>query len=284
MALAVAHENCDIDGAPGSAPAMIDQFIRRLRQGGSLSAAAITAVQTAIDRRVRLFGAREDLFRPGDTPHSVCLVTAGIACRYRLLPSGQRQITGFLLPGDLFALRASLAMPFDHSIRSLTMLEMVQLERSALSSCSDPTSGMAEVLSRAMALQLAISREWVLNLGQRSAMERIAHLFCELFRRLQAVGLTIENQCLLPLTQIDIADAVGLTPVHVNRMVMSMTRSGWLTFQHSLLEIRDMIRVAEIGSFDASYLDPGGPFESDTRPGLQRRLDPCEWQHAGDVE
>lgn len=264
---------------------MIDQFIRRWRQGGALSAAAVAAVQTAIDRRVQLFGAREELFGPGDIPQTVCLVTAGIACRYRLLPGGQRQITGFLLPGDLFALRASLGIPYDHCVRSLTMLEMLQLERSCLASCSGSTFGIGEVLHRAMALQLAISREWVLNLGQRSAMERIAHLFCELFRRLQAVGLTIENRCLLPLTQIDIADAVGLTPVHVNRMVMSMTRSGWLTFQRSVLEIRDMSRVAEIASFDGSYLEAAAPTsEPGTRPGPQRRLDPGEWQHARDVE
>jgi len=263
---------------------MIDQLIRRMRQGGALSAAAVTAVQTAMDRRVRLFGAREDVFRPGDIPETVCLVTAGIACRYRLLSGGQRQITGFLLPGDLFALRSALGIPYDDSIRSVTMLEMMQLERSCLASCSESTSGIGEVLQRAMALQLAISREWVLNLGQRSAMERIAHLFCELFRRLQAVGLTIENRCLLPLTQVDIADAVGLTPVHVNRMVMSMTRSGWLTFQRSVLEIRDMSRVAEVGSFDPSYLEAAATFEPATRPGLQRRLDPCEWQHARDVE
>jgi CRP-like cAMP-binding protein len=233
---------------------MIDQFIRRLRQGGALSAAAELALQSCIDRRARLYGAREDLFRPGDVPATVFLVTAGIACRCRILPSGQRQITGFLLPGDLFALRASLERPFDHYIRSITTLETVQLDRSSLASFNEPRSGIAELLRRAMALQLAISREWVLNVGQRSAMERIAHLFCELFRRLEAVGLTIDNQCLLPLTQIDVADAVALTPVHVNRMVMAMTRSGWLTFQRSVLEIHDMSRLAEIGSFDAGYL------------------------------
>jgi CRP-like cAMP-binding protein len=243
---------------------MVDHFIRKLRQGGALGAAAELSLRKSLDRRVRLFGAREDLFRPGDRPETVCLITAGIACRYRLLPSGQRQITGFLLPGDLFALRASLDMPFDHYLASITMLEMLQLDRSQLPSFCEPGSGIGEVLRRAMALQLAISREWVLNLGQRNAMERIAHLFCELFRRLQAVGLAIENRCLLPLTQIDVADAVALTPVHVNRMLMSMTRSGWLTFQRSVLEIHDMRRVAEVGSFDASYLDAATTPEPDT--------------------
>jgi len=241
---------------------MIEQFIRRMRQGGALSAAAEAAIAQSLDRRAHLFGAREELYRPGDLPETVSLVTAGVACRYRLLSGGQRQIMGFLLPGDLFGLRASLGLPFDHHVRTLTMLETLPLERSCLESFSDPSSGIGEVLRRAMALQLAITREWVLNVGQRSAMERIAHLFCELFARLEAVNLTIDNRCLLPLTQIDVADAVALTPVHVNRMLMSMTRSGWLTFQRSVLQIRDRSRLAEIGSFDARYLrtdDVGEP-------------------------
>jgi CRP-like cAMP-binding protein len=106
-----------------------------------------------------------------------------------------------------------------------------------------------------MSLQSAITREWAVNVGQRSAMERIAHLFCELFARLQTVGLTMGNRCLLPLTQVDIAEALALTPVHVNRMVMLMTRSGWLTFQRSVLQIHDMRCLTEVGGFDPTYLE-----------------------------
>jgi CRP-like cAMP-binding protein len=253
---------------------MIDHLLRRLRQSGTLSTAAELAIQKAIDRRVRLFGAREDLFHPGDLPETVWLVTAGIACRYHFLPNGQRQITGFLLPGDLFALRAPLGMPFDHHIRSITMLETLQLERASVAAFSEPASGIGEVLCRAMALQRAISREWVLNIGQRNAMERIAHLICELFKRLQTVGLTMENRCLLPLTQIDIAEAVALTPVHVNRMLMSMTRNGWLSFQRSVLQIREMARLAEVGAFDASYLDFGAASDPGPRVSPTFRASP----------
>lgn len=234
---------------------MIDYLVRRLRQAGALSTGAELAIPTWMDRRVRLCGAREDVFRPQDLPETVRLITAGIACRYRFMPNGQRQITGFLLPGDLFALRSLLGAPFDHYVRSLTMLETMQLERSCLRSFTDQRSDISEVLQRAMSLQSAITREWAVNVGQRSAMERIAHLFCELFARLQTVGLTMGNRCLLPLTQVDIAEALALTPVHVNRMVMLMTRSGWLTFQRSVLQIHDMRCLTEVGGFDPTYLE-----------------------------
>jgi CRP-like cAMP-binding protein len=213
------------------------------------------ALEQSIDRRVHVVGARKTLFGPGDIPKSVHLICAGIACRYNLLPgAGRRQITAFLLPGDLFALRACLGAPFDHHIHSLTTLETRALELPATPMFTEQTSGLAEALSRAMALQCAISREWVFNVGQRNAMERIAHLLCELFTRLQVVGLASNDRCLLPLTQIDLADALALTPVHVNRTLISMTRRGWLTFRRGVLTIHDWKLLTKIGGFDAGYL------------------------------
>jgi CRP-like cAMP-binding protein len=237
---------------------MIEQLIRRIRQVAELTAAAEVALAQSVGRHAHVFGARESLFRPGDVPKTIHLISAGIACRCSLLPGGRRQITGFLLPGDLFAVRAYLNARFDHHIRTVTMLETMPLELPKVTTAGELASELAEPLLRTTAMQSAISREWLINVGQRSAGERIAHLLCELFTRLQVVGLTIGDQCLLPLTQIDLADALALTPVHVNRTLMSMTRSGWLSFRRGVLTIPDLHRLEEIGGFDAGYLQ-GGP-------------------------
>jgi len=256
---------------------MIAAFIRRCRQTGELSAAGAAALEHSIGPRMQIFGAREELFRPGDVQKTIYLVNAGIACQCSVLRDGRRQITSFLLPGDLFDVRAYLGMPFEHHVYTLSMLETMPLVLSDVTACGAGTSGLEEVLWRAVALHSAISREWVLNVGQRSAVERIAHLLCELFTRLQAVGLTFDNRCLLPLTQIDVAEAVGLTPVHVNRTLMSMTRSGCVTFHRGVLVIHDWERLAEIAGFDARYLqiEPTKPLSDSPSQATRRSATHC---------
>jgi CRP-like cAMP-binding protein len=214
-----------------------------------------------------IFGARDDLFKPGDPSPGLFLITAGVACRYSLLASGRRQITAFLLPGDLFGARVFLDVPFDHHLRSISVLDVVHLKRESFASLGAAIAPLRQRAWLAAAQQGAIAREWVLNIGQRTALERVAHLLCELFTRLRMGGLAIGNRCMLPLTQSDLADAVALTPVHFNRTLMDMSRRDWVRFRRGVLEMRNLRALAEIASFDPKYLDVPGEMDDPKQAG-----------------
>jgi CRP-like cAMP-binding protein len=233
---------------------MIDRLIQLMDPPAPLGTETETALRELGSWRVQLFGADEHLFRPGDVPDTIYLITAGIACRYAVLPNGRRQIANFLLPGDVFGGRARVGMPFDHNIQSITMLEVLCLERSAVAALNERVPQLTAALWKARLQETAVCQEWLVNVGRRTAVERIGHLFCEIFVRLRRVGLTIDKRCMLPLTQTDIADAVALTPVHVNRTLMHMTRRGWLSFRRGVLQIDDLDRLQDLAGFDPRYL------------------------------
>ena len=224
----------------------------RLERYAPLHAVETMALAAAATT-VRRFAPRDHLARQGDPVDRIFIVVEGFACRYKFMPDGRRQITAFMLPGDLCDTRTFALGKLDHSIAALSPVETILL--------SEDTARRLEVmpgLQRALALgsvvQHSIAREWLTNVGHRTSFERLSHLLCELFERLQAVGLTRDHKCELPLTQVEIGDALGLTSVHVNRTLMEMRRSGLLTFQSKQLIIHDYDSLRRAAGFDPSYL------------------------------
>ncbi|MGH1592243.1 Crp/Fnr family transcriptional regulator [Methylobacterium phyllosphaerae] len=204
--------------------------------------------------RINHLDARHDIVRDGDKPTHCCLVISGWTCRYKLLSQGKRQILSFHVAGDIPDL-LSLHIPvMDHSLATVTSATVALIPHESLRALVAQYPGLASRLWRETLIDAAIFREWMTGMGRRSASERIAHLFCEMYVKLQAVGLAGNYRCPLPLTQVDLADALGLTPVHVNRVLKDMRGQALITLRSHTLVIEAWDELLRVSEFDPLYL------------------------------
>lgn len=204
-------------------------------------------------RRPRLVGPREDLIREGDSPSDVYLILEGFACRYKLLEDGRRHIMAYLVPGDLCDLHVFILRAMDHSIATLSPCRIVDIPRARVLEMIERPA-IARALWWCSLVDEATLREWLVNIGARSAERRVAHLLCELLLRLRAVGLATNGSYELPLTQAQIADTMGLSHVHVNRVLQRLRAEGLITLKDHALVILDVPRLKEFSGFDPNYL------------------------------
>jgi CRP-like cAMP-binding protein len=201
-----------------------------------------------------------DLIHEGDKPVSVFLILKGWACRYKQLEDGSRQIMAYLLPGDLCDIQIFLFEKMDHSIGLLSDAEVVKIAATDILDVMDRFPRIERALMWATLVDEATLREWLLNVGQRSALQRIAHLFCELCVRLTVVGLVDEHETFtLPLTQAELADTTGMTTVHVNRTLQRLRKDKLIATRKGRLTILDFQKLAEISGFNEAYLHTDGP-------------------------
>jgi CRP-like cAMP-binding protein len=182
------------------------------------------------------------------------LLFEGFACRYKDLSDGQRQIMELHVAGDFVDLHGFLLKQLDHNVGSMTRVRLAFVPHEALRHITETHPHLARILWFSTLIDSAIHREKILSIGRRSAQGRIAHLICELFARLQIVGLGDEDGYVLPLTQGDIADATGLTSVHVNRMLRRLRDEGLCTFRGGRVTIHDWERLQRVAEFDPAYL------------------------------
>lgn len=197
---------------------------------------------------------RRDVVREGEKPRDVHLVVQGLACRYKTLPDGRRQIVGFFVPGDFCDLNVYVLQEMDHSIAAITRVRVADIDRDAMDALTAERPRITQALWWHELVNASMQREWILNIGQRTAYERLAHLLVEMFLRLRAVGLTQGQCCDFPVTQTDLADATGLTSVHVNRTLQELRRDGLIELAHKRLRIPDLQRLMDASMFNANYL------------------------------
>ncbi|GJE53309.1 hypothetical protein GOFOIKOB_6388 [Methylobacterium tardum] len=197
-----------------------------------------------------------DLIREGDPPAGLFLILEGFACRYKLRDNGTRQIMAYLVPGDAGDPDVSLLKAMDHSIRTLSDCKVVQIAPGTARELLERPA-IASALRKSALVDEATLREWLLNVGRRSAVERLAHLFCEVHLRLQAVGLADESRFELPLTRQDLADTTGQTSVHVNRALWELSEKGLIELGHGHLTILDLPRLKQLAEFKPGYLHLG---------------------------
>jgi CRP-like cAMP-binding protein len=228
------------------------------------------AVIATISHVSRIIPPRHDLIREGEKPRFVHLMVDGWACRYKALPDGRRQIVAFFVPGDFCDLNVYVLKEMDHGIRAITRLSVADISREEMDSVTAAHPRITQALWWESLVQVAIQREWTLNVGQRSAYERIAHLLVELYLRLKAVGLARDGSCDFPLTQNDLADATGLTPVHVNRTLQDLRRDDLILLEHKRLTIPDVRRLMQVATFNPNYLHLGHEGRA-----LDARLEPA---------
>ncbi len=229
-------------------------LITKLELFVTLSGDDKAAIDRAVSQKIRHLGPREDLIREGDVPDHVNLIQSGWAYRYKQLEDGRRQILGFFLPGDFCDLRIFILKHMDHSIASLTPVTLAEIPRAQILELTDNGSRLARAMWWSALVCESIEREWIVNLGQRTAIERMGHLLCELFIRQRAVGLTRGDSCDLPLTQSELAETTGLSTVHVNRTLQELRAQGLITLQGKTLKIPDLARLERTSLFTPNYL------------------------------
>ncbi|MEE7448674.1 Crp/Fnr family transcriptional regulator [Methylobacterium radiotolerans] len=230
----------------------IDMLIRKLESIATLSYEERQAIRS-LPIRIHVLGARQDIVRDGDQPAQCCLILSGWACRYKLLSQGKRQILSFHIPGDIPDLQSLQLPTMDHSVATMKQATVAFIPHECLRNLTVDFPNIGGLLWRDTLIDGAIYRAWMAGIGRRSAYERIAHLFCELYLKLQAVGLAESYRCPMPVTQMDLADALGLTPVHINRVLREMRGRTLITLRSSTLVIDawdDLLRASE---FDPAY-------------------------------
>jgi CRP-like cAMP-binding protein len=229
-------------------------LIRKLERFTALAEEDKRALEAAANYKIRHVGAREDVIHEGDKPKHVNLMLEGYACRYKSIEDGRRQIVSFFIPGDICDARMFMLKQMDHSIGTLSSARLAEIPGEMFLEMVEKSPTLMRALWWNTLVEEAIAREWTLNVGQRSAYERTAHLLCEFFIRLKVVGLTNGDSCELPMTQAELADALGLSTVHVNRTLQELRANRLITLRGKTLVIHDLRALEEAGLFNATYL------------------------------
>jgi len=232
---------------------MPNPLVRKLEHGARLTdeeRALLVQLCTKVDH----VAAHQDLIGEGEAPDRVHVVLEGFACRYKSLPDGGRQIMAWLVPGDFCDLHVSLLGEMDHSIGTLTASTITSLPRNGLEALTENHPKLTQALWWATLVDEAVLREWLVSMGRRPALQRIAHMFCEVRARLAAVALAPDDVLAFPLSQSDLADSAGLSSVHVNRVIRQLRDEGLIAWRGAFLKVLDPQGLAALADFDPNYL------------------------------
>lgn len=210
-------------------------------------------------RRRRRFLAGHEMVHEGQENASAFILAEGWACSFKMLQDGERQIVDFQVPGDFLGLRSILFRTSDHSIEAITRIEASEVLESDILDAFSHAPRLATAILWAASRDEAMVVEHLVNLGRRSAEERLAHLLLELSARLKLVGMGDRTGFDCPLTQYHLADALGLSAVHVNRVLRHLREDGLVTFQKGRVIFDDFARLSDLAGFDTAYLDHDGP-------------------------
>ncbi len=216
-------------------------------------------VLAGLHRRRRSFAAGRDLVHQGQTHQAAYILAEGWVCSYKLLRDGKRQIVDFQIPGDFLGLRSVLFRTADHNIEPVTAVEASEVLESDLLQAFAKTPRLATAVLWAASRDEAMVVEHLVGIGRRNALERTAHFMLELSARLTLVGRGTREGFACPLSQHMLADALGLSSVHINRVLRVLREDGLLTFQKGEVTIHDFDGLVDLAEFDRSYLDQEGP-------------------------
>jgi CRP-like cAMP-binding protein len=227
--------------------------VRKLESIGDVSADEKAAIYE-LPMQVRTLADGEDIVIEGERPSQCCFILTGVVCRYKILPEGRRQIFFFHTPGDFPDLQSLHLSTMDHSVATLAESRIGFVEHTYLRELIRRFPDLGSLLWRDTLIEAAIFREWMVGIGRRSAHQRIAHLLCEMALRFEAVGLTHDHNYQFPITQAEMGDALGLTDVHVNRVLRSLRKEQLVISNRAGIRILDWEGLKALGEFDPMYL------------------------------
>jgi CRP-like cAMP-binding protein len=212
------------------------------------------AAIVALDGEVRDLARHKDIIRHGDRGTHAVIVLSGLLQRYTIGPEGKRQIHSFYLPTDSPCLETLYIDYMDNNLGAAIDSRVGLIPNEQLYRLIGEREGVRKLIWRETLVQAAVFREWLMRNSNMPAHSKIAHFFCEMFVRANAAGLVTENSFALPITQEMLADAVGLTGVHVNRTLMLLRDAGVVEWRSGRLAVRDWPKLSETGDFDPHYL------------------------------
>ena len=238
---------------------MLRKFETRAELDGEDRAALL-----ALPYRLQTIEPAAYVMREGERPDRSCLIIDGLAYRHKVTLDGGRQIVSVHIPGDFIDLESSLLNIADHNVQALTRCQLALVPRDSIRELILARPRVAFAMWIDTLIDGAMFREWIVNVGRRDARARISHLLCEFARRLEVAGLTGQYRYELPMTQEQIADATGLTPVHVNRTLQALARDGLIERHRRFVAIPKWEELRRVAGFSEIYLHldqlkPAGP-------------------------
>ncbi|QIE56563.1 Crp/Fnr family transcriptional regulator [Pikeienuella piscinae] len=217
------------------------------------------AVLERLHQRRRSFVAGRDMVHQGQSDQAAYILSAGWVCSYKLQADGTRQIVDFQVPGDFLGLRSVLLRTSDHSFEPIVNIEAAEVLKSDLLDAFAQTPRLATAILWAASRDEAMVVEHLVGIGRRDADARMAHFLLELGSRLALVGMGTKDGYDCPLTQYHLADVLGLSAIHVNRVLRQLRERGLVTFRDGRVSFEDHAGLVELAEFDAAYLDQSGP-------------------------
>ncbi|GAW42096.1 Anaerobic regulatory protein [Brevundimonas sp. SH203] len=231
----------------------VETLVDKLSLRDRLSAEEVAALEAVLDAP-KTVAPGADIVREHTRPMYSTLLISGFSARYSTLEDGSRQITEINVSGDFIDLHSLLMKQMDHGVVALSDCVIAETPHAALIDITERHPHLGRLLWLDTIIDAAIHRQWLVAMGRRSGLGHLAHLVCELYLRLQAVGQTGEMRFDLPLTQSVLGDALGLSSVHVSRLITEMKSEGLVNWSGGRIEILDWRRLCEIAEFDPTYL------------------------------
>jgi CRP-like cAMP-binding protein len=236
-----------------SRPDTLEPMLRKLNYWSPLDEADEEALLT-LPHRVKSVDPHHYVVRERETASECCLMLSGFSVRHKIVVGGARQIVAIHMKGDMVDLQNSMLGIADHSVQMLTRGEVALIPREAIQKLAFKNPKLGLAMWKDTLVDASVFREWIANIGRRDAATRLSHLLCEFALRLKVAGLGEQTNYELPMTQEQLADAVGLTPVHVNRTLQALAKKGLISRTHRSVQIADWHSLADAGDFDATYL------------------------------
>jgi len=232
-------------------------FLDRLTDRSALNIEEREAI-LSLKTRPAQAGAHVDIVSPGEITDHACLIVSGLAGRFGQLHNGMRQITALHLPGDMCDLHSLVRPKVGWSLQALAPTMLLHVSHQDLRRLAQAYPAIAEAFWRDCVVDASILSQWVVNVGRRDARTRLGHLLCELAVRMEQIGLGSRRSFTLLATQTQLGDALGLTAVHVNRVMQTLRREGLIATQNREIIILDWDRLVRLGDFDSGYLENSG--------------------------
>ena len=237
---------------PGTS--VLEPMVRKLEYRQKLTTDDRNAI-LGLPHTVRMYEAHHYVVREYDRTDTSCILLSGFAVRHKVVAGGQRQILAVHMQGELVDLQNSLLGRADHSVQMLTAGRAALIPRLEIERLAFERPAVGKALWIDTLVEASISREWTANVGRRDARTRLAHLLCEFSLRLKVAGLGDQTNYELPMTQDQLADATGLTSVHVNRTLKGLESDGLIARRNPrAIQIGDWRKLAKQGDFNSAYL------------------------------